>query len=81
MDIRFKHTEQMKIIELRKYLQENDLPSDSYSLEGGLPSEALCIERTKNNWRVYYSERGKKNEFGIFANEEDAVKCFLAHFK
>ena len=67
---------EMKIIELRKYLQENDFLSDSYSLEGGLPSEALCIERTKNNWRVYYSERGKKNEFGIFANEEDAVKCF-----
>ena len=71
----------MKISELRRYLKENNFPSDSYSLEGGLPSEALCIERTKNSWRVYYSERGKRNVFGLFANEEDAVKCFMFHLK
>ena len=69
----------MKINDLKRYLQENQIPADSYSLNGGLPSEAFCIERTEHGWRVYYSERGKKNEFGHFVCEEDAVKCFLTH--
>ena len=50
-----------------------------YSLEGGLPNEAYCIEKLPEGWHVYYSERGGKNTLGKFRTEAEAVACFLEH--
>ncbi len=48
----------MTKLDLVNKLKEKNIPIDSYSLEGGLPNEAYCLNREKNVWEVYYSERG-----------------------
>lgn len=66
----------MNIKQLEEILLMNKVPKELYSLKGGLPSEAYCIEK-KEKWEVYYSERGIKQNMGYFENEEDACKCLL----
>ena len=39
---------------LEKMLVENKVPSDMYSLQGGLPNEAYCIDKIDGKWEVYY---------------------------
>lgn len=46
--------------ELEEVLLLNKVPKDLYSLSGGLPNESYCLEKEKNRWHVYYSERGIK---------------------
>jgi hypothetical protein len=50
-----------------------------YSLSGGLPSEAHCLNQTKNGWEVYYSERGLKSNLKFFKKENDACDYFYKH--
>lgn len=63
---------------LKKALLDHNIPQDAYSLAGGFPNEAYCIERHDDKWHVYYSERGRKNTIGIFSTENDACKCLLS---
>ncbi len=58
--------------ELRLKLIENGVPNDVYSLEGGLPSEAYCLDKHGSFWEVYYSERGIKSGLKKFEFEEQA---------
>lgn len=67
----------MTVKELEAFLIENNIPTDIYSLDGGVPNETYCIEKIASGWHVYYSERGKKNIIGKFDNEDAAVRCFL----
>ena len=62
----------MTKIELEKKLREEGVRVDSYSLNGGLPNEAYCLNRTESGWEVYYSERGNKTGLKVFDNESDA---------
>ena len=50
----------MSIKELKELLMVKNVPQDLYSLEGGLPSESYCIEKTEDKWHLYYRERGVK---------------------
>lgn len=51
----------MNLVSLEKALQQAGAPARSYSLRGGLPTEAYCIDQdTNSKWIVYYSERGKE---------------------
>lgn len=59
----------------------NKVPKDLYSLNGGLPNEAYCIEKEDGRWQVYYSERGIKTCIGYFENEEKACDCLLKEIK
>ena len=61
--------------ELEEVLLLNKVPKDLYSLSGGLPNESYCLEKEKNRWHVYYSERGIKTSVGYFENEEAACEC------
>lgn len=54
----------MNIQELENILRLNKVPKELYSLKGGLPSEAFCIEKENDRWHVYYSERGGKTNIG-----------------
>lgn len=67
--------------QLEKILLENKVPNDLYSLNGGLPSEAYCIEKDKDRWQIYYSERGIKRNIGYFESEEEACDCLLKEIK
>ncbi|HEY0066321.1 MAG TPA: hypothetical protein VGB46_03125 [Flavisolibacter sp.] len=52
-----------------------------YCLEGGLPREALCLNKTEGGmWEVYYSARGQKCGLITFASEDDAVANFYSFF-
>ncbi len=71
----------MNTEELKEILLYNNVPQDAYSLEGGLPSDAYCIEQNDGRWHFYYSERGNKNTIGEYAREEDACEAFLKILK
>jgi hypothetical protein len=43
----------MSIKELIELLMVKNVPQDLYSLEGGLPSESYCIEKTEDKWHLY----------------------------
>lgn len=61
---------------LELLLQNNKVPKDCYSLNGGFPNEALVLKKSFFHWEVYYSERGKKTELQKFKREEDACLWF-----
>ena len=67
--------------ELKEVLLLNKVPKDLYSLSGGLPNESYCLEKEKNRWHVYYSERGIKTSVGYFENEEAACECLLKEIR
>lgn len=67
--------------QLGKILLMNKVPKDLYSLAGGLPNEAYCIDKENDRWQVYYSERGIKTNIGYCESEEEACKCLLEEIK
>lgn len=66
----------MSISDLREFLLVNRVPEDAYSLNGGLPSEAYCINKEGHQWEVYYSERGRKSDLVKFDTESSASIYF-----
>lgn len=62
----------MRRHELKLKLIENGVPDDMYSLEGGHPNEAYCLNKNGPVWEVYYSERGIKTGLRQFESEEQA---------
>lgn len=66
----------MRIEELRSTMEKSKANRFSYSINGSLKEDAYHIIQDGNIWNVFYMERGKKNEFGSFASEEEACKCF-----
>ena len=64
----------MKKHELRKKLENENVPKSLYSLEGGLPSEKLCLDHEDGKWIVYYSERGCRTGIEEFILEDDACR-------
>ena len=62
---------------LKKILDLVNASEGAYSLRGGLPNEALCIESDNDNWFVYYSERGGKTNPIQFPTEKAACSYFL----
>jgi hypothetical protein len=62
--------------ELQSLLIKEDVPENYYSLEGGMPDEKLCLERTPSGWAVYYSERGLRTSLKYFTSEDQACRYF-----
>lgn len=67
----------MKIQDLQNQLDFYKVPKDAYSLRGGLPNEAFCIDFRDGQWEVYYSERGSKTGLVSFKMEEEACAYFF----
>jgi hypothetical protein len=63
--------------ELQQALVTIGAPAHAYSLTGGLPNEAYCLDGKGPRWEVYYSERGNRNRIGSFENEAEACQYFL----
>ncbi len=63
--------------ELEEILKLKKIRVDSYSLIGGLPNEAYCLEKIEQGWQTYYSERGSKVGVRQFQNESDACYDLL----
>ena len=51
----------MTVSELKRILEAEGFRQDVYSLTGGLPNEAYCLENRGYEWAVYYSERGERS--------------------
>ena len=68
----------MNTSELKSMLNEMKIDPEFYSLTGGLPLEALCIEDADGKWSVYYSERGARQGEKTFATESEACEYFLS---
>ncbi len=66
--------------DFRKELVKKNIPADFYSLDGGLPNEAHCLNQIVNGWEVYYSERGQKTGLKIFKTEVEACDYFYQSF-
>ena len=62
---------------LLQKLLENNVPQDLYSLEGGLPNEAYCLDFVNGVWETYYSEKGIKSGLKHFEDENSACSDFL----
>ncbi|WP_078552283.1 hypothetical protein [Bacillus alkalicellulosilyticus] len=71
----------MRLKELEMKLQEINIPSHAYSLNGGLPNERFCLNAVGGKWETYYSERGNKSGRKIFANEDEACDYFFTWIK
>lgn len=71
----------MKKVELVQLLEKENIPLNSYCLDGGLPNDRLCLDRTRQGWIVYYTEMGEKYEEVGFPSEEDACKYFYKRIK
>jgi len=71
----------MRLTELEFTMATLPVPKDAYSLVGGLPNEAYCIERIDSSWRVYYSERGNRSSLRSFDSEEEACEYFYNWLK
>ncbi|WAC12491.1 hypothetical protein [Dyadobacter pollutisoli] len=62
----------MKKTELIFRLTNLEIPQDSYSLDGGFPSETFVVSKNIIGWEFYYSERGSKTGQVNFHSEEEA---------
>ena len=68
----------MKFNDIQVALRNCGVPDDLYSLTGGLPNEALCLEQLSDSkWRTYYSERGQRSGEKHFHSEEEACDFFF----
>lgn len=69
----------MNLAELEKKLANSKVSQNDYSLTGGLPSEAYCIEHgLDGKWYVYYSERGQRSGLEEFESENEACDLFFS---
>lgn len=71
----------MNLKELKKQLDVSSLPENAYSLAGGLPNEAFCMEESPDGkWRTYYSERGGRTGLMTFDTEDEACDYFFTEY-
>jgi hypothetical protein len=63
--------------ELREELQRRRIRTDAYSLDGGLPNDAIILDVEDGKWVVFYHERGKRDVLGRFKSEQEACECLL----
>jgi hypothetical protein len=67
--------------ELEKKLDEIEVPSNYYDLNGNQSPDTLVLNRLGSLWEVYYIEmRGEKRQEGIFATEEEACEFIYQHY-
>ncbi len=62
---------------LRDLLSAERVRTDSYSIEGELRDESMCLEAKAGGWAVFYSERGLRSGERWFETEDEACD-FLA---
>jgi hypothetical protein len=66
----------MNHAELELKLMERGVPKDAYSLSGGLPNEAYCLDHAVDKWQVYYSERDRRADSEVLTPSKKRVISF-----
>lgn len=68
----------MNIKELKAYLREKKISSQSYSLDGGRGGNGkICLKKDGNNWVVYFSEQADIYDEIYFQSESSACEYIL----
>jgi hypothetical protein len=67
----------MNATELTAHLQSLSVPPGAYSI-GTNRDESYCLLPEGDRWKVYYSERGNRNDESAFADEGAACQELLA---
>lgn len=62
----------MTMKELIERLDKEKIPENSYSLNGGMLNDRICLAKTPTGWEVYYSETGQKFDVKTYSLEEEA---------
>ena len=57
---------------LKAFLDGKGISPNAYSFDGDR-DEAYCLQKIGNEWLVYYSERGNKNELAWGKTEAQAL--------
>ena len=66
---------------LRAALDAAHVSPRSYSLDGGLANDTVCLESVPSgHWLVYYTERGSRFDEIEFGSEHDACRYLLGLF-
>lgn len=67
----------MKLSELKDKLLTHNVPEHWYSLNEGLKPDACILVKNYSKWEYFYlDEKGDRNGFKIFINEEEAFEYF-----
>ena len=67
------------IQQLVDFCNRKNIPPDAYSFYND-KDDAFCLDRVGDEWLIYYSERGTRNELAWAKNEGQALnilKLFL----
>ncbi|RUS67791.1 hypothetical protein CUZ56_00268 [Saezia sanguinis] len=67
--------------ELKNKLSELGVHQSSYSLDGIRNSECVCLVNEDQLWKVYYVERDRPKELGVFQTESDAIEFMFKQFQ
>jgi hypothetical protein len=65
--------------QLVDFCNRKNIQPDAYSFYGD-KDDAFCLDKVGNEWLIYYSDRGTKNELAWARNEGQAInvlKLFL----
>ncbi len=67
----------MRIDELKQKLKDKTIPQNVYIIdEQGITDQKMCLFKVKDNWAVYYSEKGNKFDYVEFGSESEACNEF-----
>jgi hypothetical protein len=62
---------------LKQKLSENNIPTNLYSIDDGLKPNAYILYKNYSQWEFFFlDEKGDRNNFKIFYNEEEAFDYF-----
>jgi len=65
----------MTMDELKNALDRAKVDPEAYSLRGGMGwYDRYCIEQIGKRWRVYFAERGERQDEKEFATESEACE-------
>lgn len=68
--------------ELKQKLDELEVNSSFYSLEGELLPDRIVLNQNYDKWEVFYfDERGNRNNEKTFSSEYNACNYIYNHFK
>lgn len=67
----------MNRVQLREFLDSENVRRDAYSLDESWCSECYRLEQVGSAWAVYYAERGLRSGERRFESEDDACDYLL----
>ncbi|MFR4406066.1 MAG: hypothetical protein ACLT3E_05430 [Anaerovoracaceae bacterium] len=62
--------------ELRIELRKLNVPEGWYSINEGVKSDTYILNKIYYYWEFFFDERGGRNEYKKFDNENDACNFF-----